>query len=108
VLDSGQSLDRWFDTTSFKAAAPYTVPTDSLSQPDLRGPGRKSFDMSLFKNTRPTEWLNVQFRAEFFNLFNSAFFEARNQTTDVTNPDFGRILQGSNPRNIQFGLRVVF
>lgn len=108
VLDSGQSLDRWFDTTSFKAAAPYTVPTDSLSQPDLRGPGRKSFDMSLFKNTRPREWLNLQFRAEFFNLFNSAFFEARNQTTDVTNPDFGRILQGSNPRNIQFGLRVVF
>ena len=50
----------------------------------------------------------MQFRAEFFNLFNSAFFEARNQTTDVTNPDFGRILQGSNPRNIQFGLRVVF
>jgi hypothetical protein len=50
----------------------------------------------------------VQFRAEFFNLFNSPFFEARNQTTDVTNPDFGRILQGANPRNIQFGLRVAF
>ena len=50
----------------------------------------------------------LEIRSEFFNLFNSAFFEARNQTTDVTNPDFGRILQGSNPRNIQFGLRVVF
>ena len=54
------------------------------------------------------EWMNIQFRAEFFNLFNTPFFEARNQTTDVTNPDFGRILQGSNPRNIQFGLRLVF
>lgn len=108
VLPSGQSLNRWFDTTSFKAAAPYTVPTDSLSQPDLRGPGRKSFDMSLFKNTRFRERFNVQFRAEFFNIFNSPFFEARNQTTDVTNPDFGRILQGSQPRNIQFGVRVLF
>jgi hypothetical protein len=108
VLPSGQSLDKWFDTTAFRAAAPFTVPTDSLSQPDLRGPGRKSFDMSVGKNTRVRERYNVQFRAEFFNLFNSPFFEARNQTTDVTNPDFGRILQGANPRNIQFGIRVVF
>ncbi len=108
VLPSGQSLDKWFDTTSFKSAAPFTVPTDSLSQPDLRGPGRKSFDMSLFKNTHIKERFNVQFRAEMFNLFNSPFFEARNQTTDVTNPDFGRVLSGSQPRNVQFGVRVVF
>ncbi len=108
ALQGGGSLDKWFDTTSFKSAAPFTVPTDSLSQPDLRGPGRKSFDMSLFKNTRVRERFNVQFRAEMFNLFNSPFFEARNQTTDVTNPDFGRVLSGSQPRNIQFGVRVVF
>jgi hypothetical protein len=108
VLSNGQSLDHWFDTTSFKAAAPYTVPTDSLTQPDLRGPGRKSFDTSLFKNTRIKERFNVQFRAEFFNLFNSPFFEAQDQTTDVTNPDFGRIIQGYNPRNVQFGIRVIF
>ncbi len=108
VLSSGQSLNKWFDTTAFKAAGPFTVPTDSLSQPDLRGPGRKSFDMSMFKNTPVKERFNVQFRAEFFNIFNSPFFEARNQTTDVTNPDFGRILSGSQPRNIQFGIRVIF
>ncbi len=108
ALASGQSLDKWFDTSAFKAAAPFTVPTDSLSQPDLRGPGRKNFDMSLFKNTRFRERFTAQFRAEFFNLFNHPFFEARNQTTDVTNPDFGRVLQGSQPRNIQFGLRLIF
>jgi len=108
VLSSGQSLNQWFDTTAFKAAAPYTVPTDSLTQPDLRGPGRKSFDTSLFKNTRIKERFNIQFRAEFFNIFNSPFFEAQDQTTDVTNPDFGKIIQGYNPRNIQFGVRVIF
>jgi hypothetical protein len=108
VLSSGQSLNNWFDTSAFKAAAPFTVPTDSLSQPDLRGPGRKSFDMSLFKNTRIRERFNVQFRAELFNAFNSPFFEARNDTTDVTNASFGKILFGSNPRNIQFGMRVLF
>ena len=108
VLGSGQSLNKWFDTSAFKAAAPYTVPTDSLSQPDLRGPGRKSFDMSFFKNTRIKERFNVQFRAEFFNLTNTPFFEARNATTEVTNPSFGVILSGSQPRNVQFGIRVVF
>ncbi|MBL8219750.1 MAG: hypothetical protein JNL62_10995, partial [Bryobacterales bacterium] len=108
VLASGQTLDRWFDTTAFRRARPYTVPTDSLTQPDLRGPGRKSVDMSLFKNTRFRERYNVQFRAEVFNLTNSPFFEARNQTTDVTNQDFGRIISGSAPRNIQFGIRILF
>ncbi|MEP7363656.1 MAG: carboxypeptidase regulatory-like domain-containing protein [Acidobacteriota bacterium] len=108
VLDSGQTLDHWFDTTAFKRAAPYTIPTDSLTQPNLRGPGRKSVDMSLFKNTRIKERYTVQFRAEAFNLSNSPFFEARNQTTDVTNQDFGRIISGSQPRNIQFGIRVLF
>jgi len=108
VLDSGQTLDKWFDTTAFRRANPYTVPTDSLTQPDLRGPGRTSLDMSVFKNTRIKERYNVQFRAEVFNLTNSPFFEARNQTTDVTNQDFGRIISGSQPRNIQFGIRVLF
>jgi hypothetical protein len=108
VLESGQTLDRWFDTTAFRRAAPYTVPNDSLTQPNLRGPGRKSLDMSIFKNTRIKERYNVQFRAEAFNLTNSPFFEARGATTDVTNQDFGRIVTGLNPRNIQFGIRILF
>jgi len=29
---------KWFDTDAFRAASPFTVPTDSLSQPDLRTP----------------------------------------------------------------------
>ena len=64
--------------------------------------------MSLFKNTRIKQRFNVQLRAEVFNLTNSPFFEARNQTTDITNQDFGRIISGSNPRNVQFGLRILF
>jgi hypothetical protein len=108
VLESGQTLDRWFDTTAFRRARPFTVPTDSLTQPDLRGPGRTSLDVSVFKNTRIGERYNIQFRAEAFNLTNTPFFEARGTTTDVTNQDFGRITSGSMPRNIQFGIRVLF
>ena len=64
--------------------------------------------MSLFKNNRIRERFNVQFRAEFFNLTNTPSFEARGATTEVTNPSFGMILSGSQPRNVQFGIRVVF
>ena len=53
-----------------RGRAPFTIPTDSLSQPDLRSQRRINTDFSLFKNTRFKEKYNVQFRAEFYNIFN--------------------------------------
>jgi hypothetical protein len=108
LLSSGQTLSHWFDTTAFATAAPYTVPTDSLSQPDLRGPRRINTDFSLIKNTYLTERYNMQFRAEFFNIFNHPQLEARGATADITNAQFGQIVLGGADRNIQFGLRFVF
>lgn len=103
-----QSLTKWFDTSAFSAAAPYTLPTDSISQPNLRGPGRMNWDTSLIKNTRFGERVNAQFRAEFFNLFNTPAFEMRGPSTDVSSAQFGQVVLAGNPRNIQFGLRIVF
>ena len=108
VLSSGQTDNKWFDTTAFAAAAPFTVPTDSLSQPDLRSQRRINTDFSLIKNTRFKEKYNVQFRAEFFNVFNHPALAP--PVTDVTNPQFGQIIGsiGGSERNIQFGLRLLF
>lgn len=103
-----QTLDKWFDTTAFQRAAPYTLPTDSVSQPRLRGPGRVNFDLSLIKNTLIRERFNLQFRAEMFNISNTPALDARGATTDVASAQFGQIVAGGNPRNIQFGLRLVF
>ncbi len=109
VLAGGQqSLTRWFDTSAFERAATYTIPNDSLTQPRLRGPGRVNFDSSLIKNTRFGERFNVQFRAEFYNLFNNPALDARGTSFDVSNALFGQIITGGNPRNIQFGLRFVY
>jgi outer membrane receptor protein involved in Fe transport len=70
-LSEGQSDNHWFDTSAFAVAAPYALPNDSLTQPDLRGPRRINFDWSLLKNTRFKEdKYNLQFRAEFYNIFN--------------------------------------
>ncbi|MBY0507104.1 MAG: carboxypeptidase regulatory-like domain-containing protein [Bryobacteraceae bacterium] len=106
--DGQQSLTRWFDTSAFERAAPFTVPTDSLSQPRLRGPGRVNFDWSLIKNNPFKERFNLQFRAEFYNVFNNPALDARGATMDVSNPLFGQIVLGGNPRNIQFGVRLAY
>jgi len=106
--DGQQNNNNWFDTTAFQRTVPFTFGTDSVSQPRLRGPGRVNFDFSLIKNTRFKERFNLQYRAEFFNISNTPALDARGATTDVASPQFGQIVAGGNPRNIQFGLRLVF
>jgi hypothetical protein len=85
------------------------MPNDSLTQPRLRDPGRSNFDISLFRNQRFGERYNVQFRAEFYNIFNTpALSLGTGSSVTVNAPQFGRILNGTNPRNIQLGLRFLF
>ena len=64
-------------------------------------------DISLLKNIRFGERRSLQFRAEFFNLFNRTVFGGPN--LDVSSPTFGRLLaQDNTPRQIQFVLKVRF
>jgi hypothetical protein len=99
---------QWFDTSAFRPAAPFTVPTDSLSQPDLRTPWRNAVNWSILKNNLIGERVNVQIRGEFYNVFNQPQFDVRGASTDVTNPLFGQITEGGGERNVQLGIRIVF
>ena len=105
---SNPTLQHWFDTTAFVAAPRYTMPNDSLSQPSLRTPWVNTWNWSFFKNNVIKEHYNIQFRAEFYNIFNHAQFDCRNACTDVTSLTFGQITEGGGNRNIQFGLRLLF
>jgi len=83
-----------------------------LARNDLFGPGVEEVDFSLFKNTVVTAWrdhnLNVQFRAEAFNLFNHTNFASPASTT-ITSPVFGQVQATTIPgRQIQLGLKVIF
>ncbi|MCC6537027.1 MAG: carboxypeptidase regulatory-like domain-containing protein [Bryobacterales bacterium] len=110
VIDN-PTKEKWFDTTAFRAARAFTVPTDSLSQPDLRTPWRQAVNWSVFKNN-PITWgdrnINIQFRTEMYNVFNTPQFDVRGASTDVSSALFGQITEGGGERNIQFGLRIVF
>jgi Carboxypeptidase regulatory-like domain/TonB dependent receptor-like, beta-barrel len=104
-------LGEWFNTTCFSAPADFTFGNEPRTDSTLRGDGVKNFDFSLFKRTRfgPDEKLGVEFRAEFFNLFNRTQFAPPNAS--LGSATFGQVTStfpGTNPRLIQFGLKFAF
>jgi hypothetical protein len=100
-----RTLNRWFDTSCF--VAPAAGVFGNTSRTVFSGPGLVNVDMSLFKTFRPRPDLQVQFRAEAFNLFNTTQFA--NPATAVGAVNFGQIQSTINPaRQLQFALKIVF
>ncbi len=84
----------------------------------LRGPGINQWDISVFKNTKISERLTVQFRAETFNTLNHTQWATVSTGVNVPNPgqavteatrgSTGQVSNTRDPRNIQFGLKLLF
>ena len=107
VLPGGeQNLNRWFDTTAFLPAPTYSLGNDSRTQPNLRGPGIDNLDLSLSRTQVFRERVRLQFRAEFFNAFNTPQFNDPNGS--VTSTSFGQITSAGSGRVIQLGLRLSY
>jgi len=96
----------------------------TLGRNALRGPRQSNFDFSVIKHFTVTERARVEFRTDFFNLFNHVNYAnpisdlnsvpgsggTLDATGHVTSPgSFGRIISAaSNPRLLQFALKVAF
>jgi hypothetical protein len=104
--------DQYFDPAQFAPA-----PADrfgTLGAMTLIGPGLSTLDFSLLKNFRVraiADEFNLQFRGEFFNMFNRAnFSQPTGQVFDGAgrpNNAAGRITETStSARQIQIGLRA--
>jgi hypothetical protein len=77
-----------------------------LGRNTLRGPGIDNYDMSVTKKTNISENKSVEFRAEFFNIFNhTQFYRVDN---GGGSPTFGQVIADRGPRLIQFGLKFYF
>ncbi|MGH9939392.1 MAG: TonB-dependent receptor domain-containing protein [Blastocatellia bacterium] len=116
--NSGAPRDatQWFNKAAF--ARPADGAFGSSGRNTITGPRLHIVDFSVSKATKLTERVALQFRAEFFNLFNhanlslpnvdfnSAAFGSISETPDVTagNPRLGE----GGPRVIQFGLKLIF
>ncbi len=108
-----------FPLSPFFIPCPGTVGTSRRNM--VIGPGLSQWDMSLIKNTKLTERLNLQFRWEVFNILNRANFSpaisfnnnirsskfgviTSTPDVDVANP----VIAQGGPRNMQFMLKVTF
>jgi hypothetical protein len=120
---AGTSAVSAFNPTPFLDFLPGSLPRNNF-----RGPKLVNFDFAILKNISlgSSERVNLQFRAEFFNLFNNANYRPPFSQTGqavgkilltssatvpgfvVPNPFFGQILQALDPREVQFGIKLVF
>ena len=96
-------------------SAPCLGCVSSLGRNTFVGPGIWTADMSLLKNIKITERVNLQFRSEFFNAFNHTNFVlatagggAHNRMDGGNLRQFGKAGGTLNARNIQFGLKLTF
>ena len=71
------------------------------------GRGGVNFDFSLFKDFDVSERVKLQFRAECFNCFNTPQFDLPNAAIGAGNAGTITAIVGT-PRQLQFGLKVVF
>ncbi len=82
----------------------------SLGRNTFRGPGMHNLDFAVIKDTPfliGKEVMSLQFRAEFFNVFNIVNFGLPSNI--VLGPGFGEISRTStNSRQIQFSLKLIF
>ncbi len=107
--------DAWFNTAAFVPAAPGTF--GNAGRNTVIGPRTNIADFSLSKSTRINERVGLQFRAEFFNLFNHPNFALPNVTVNssgfgsiASTPDVanGNPLGDGGPRQVQLALKLVF
>ncbi|MGH7753517.1 MAG: hypothetical protein ACREN5_11940, partial [Gemmatimonadales bacterium] len=102
---SQRSLERWFDASGYRVPAPFTYGASARNH--LFGPGDIVFDVSFLKDTSITERIKTQFRAEFFNFPNHPSFGNPGGNLSVAG-SLGRITGAGDPRQIQFGMKVLF
>lgn len=104
------SPNRWFNPNAFVLPTPGTY--GNLGRGVLTGPGLAEVDFSLFKNTKISERIELQFRGEFFNIINRANFGTSNPLAfsgNTINSSAGVVTDTTTTsRQIQFGLKLVF
>ncbi|MGH9545758.1 MAG: TonB-dependent receptor domain-containing protein [Terriglobales bacterium] len=104
-------LGEWFNTSCFAPPGDYAFGDESRVDPTLRQDGAENFDFAIFKKTTIAERASVEFRTEFFDLFNHPQFGPPNGTCCLAPPNgnFGQVTNTiNNPRLIQFALKFEF
>jgi hypothetical protein len=107
------TISEWFNTACF--VEPPVGQLGNANRAPVTGPDFVNTDFSVIKQFKlPWENMGLNFRAEFFNLWNHAQFATPDSTSslatpDINSPGFGVInATVNNPRLVQFGLKLTF
>jgi hypothetical protein len=122
-----QQVEKWINTAGFERDGTKQLANNVRTFPMrfgfLRGDNISNFDLSLFKNTKVSEKVTLQFRSEFLNAFNTPLLfttgtpgqinlnPASPTSTPAARGDFGSVTAGTQEnyaRRIQFALKLLF
>ncbi|MEO7029021.1 MAG: carboxypeptidase regulatory-like domain-containing protein [Acidobacteriaceae bacterium] len=104
--DAPHTFLKWFNTAAFAQVPNGQVRIGSARHGSIIGPGTERWDVSLDKNTRITEGIKLQFRADATNVLNHTNFN--HISTNSTSSRFGRVASVGDPRVIQLALKLYF
>ncbi len=100
----GRSVAKYFNTAAFVAAPQFVIGNSSRNP--VRGPGLQNADVMIGKTFKLTERLNLEFRAEAFNVSNTPPLADPNGS--FGSPAFGSVTSAGNPRVFEFVGKVHF
>lgn len=110
----GRTISEWINPAAFAVPAPGTF--GNAPRDIARGPGAWQMDMGIGKHIPVTERVELEFRTEFFNIFNHPQYGQPQSDFSAGPGVFGSIISTVNsgpvgtgtPRQIQFMLRASF
>ena len=106
-VPGGKTDKQYFDTSAFQDVAFGRI--GNAREGEIRGPGGRYADLSVFKNNKVGEHLTTQLRLEGFNAFNHII--RNGPDTALSTPvssTYGRITSAQGPRVVQIALKLIF
>ena len=103
---SHKTIQEWFNTAAFVAPAPYSLGNTARYLSYLHGPAYDDWDLSAEKTWQLPERLNLEGRAEFYNLPNHPNFYTPD--TGITDGSYGQITEAFDSREVQFALKLLW
>lgn len=99
-----KKYDEWFSTNSFAQPAPGYF--GNVGNGTFMGPGLVDFNMALYKTFSIYRGSTLQFRSEFFNVFNHR--NPNGPDTSFGSGNFGKITSAKDPREGEVALKFNF
>lgn len=108
---NSQKVAEWFNPAAFSLPVAWQFGDVPRTTGAVRSPGVQNLDFTLEKQTQIFERLNMEFRADAFNLTNTPHFGFPDTNLADLATTFGKItsvLPSPPPREIQFAVKLKF